>query len=110
MTRRGWVLFSAMCLLWGMPYLLIKVAVDELTPSQLVLARTVLASAVLLPYAAVRGQLRPVLARWRPLLAFAALELAVPWLMLARAERELSSSLTGLLVATVPLVAAFAAR
>lgn len=99
-----------MCVLWGMPYLLIKVAVEELSPAQLVLLRTSLAAAVLVPFAAARGQLRPVLAHWRPLLAFTALELTVPWLLLARAERELSSSLTGLLVAAVPLVAAFAAR
>ena len=110
MTRRGWVLFTTMCLLWGMPYLLIKIAVEELTPSQLVLLRTGLAAVVLVPWAAARGQLRPALRAWRPLLAFTALELTVPWLLLADAERDLPSSLTGLLVAAVPLVAAFAAR
>lgn len=99
-----------MCLLWGMPYLLIKVAVEELTPAQLVFLRTALATAVLLPYAAARGRLGQVLARWKPLLAFAALELAIPWYLLASAERSLPSSLTGLLVAAVPLVAAFAGR
>ena len=99
-----------MCVLWGMPYLLIKVAVEELEPSQLVLLRTGLAAVLLLPYAAARGHLRPVLRAWRPLLAFTALELAVPWLLLADAERDLPSSLTGLLVAAVPLVAAFAGR
>ncbi len=110
MTRRGWVLFTAMCVLWGMPYLLIKVAVEELSPPQLVLLRTGLAAVLLLPWAAARGQLAPVLRHWRPLLVFTFLELAVPWLLLASAERNLSSSLTGLLVAAVPLVAAFAAR
>ena len=99
-----------MCVLWGMPYLLIKVAVEELEPPTLVLLRTGIAAVVLLPWAAARGQLAPLLKHWRPLLAFTALELAVPWLLLARAERDLSSSLTGLLVAAVPLVAAFAAR
>ena len=109
-TRRGWVLFATMCLLWGMPYLLIKIAVEELTPSQLVLLRTGLAAVVLVPYAAVRGLLLPALRAWRPLLLFTGLELTVPWLLLADAERELPSSLTGLLVAAVPLVAAFAGR
>jgi drug/metabolite transporter (DMT)-like permease len=108
MTRRGWVLFTAMCLLWGMPYLLIKIAVEELTPAQLVLLRTGLAALILLPWAAVRGQLAPVLRHWRPLLAFTALELTVPWFLLADAEQQLTSSLTGLLIAAVPLVAAFA--
>jgi drug/metabolite transporter (DMT)-like permease len=110
MTRRGWLLFTTMCVLWGMPYLLIKVAVEELSPPQLVLLRTGLAAALLLPWAAARGQLRPVLRHWKPLVAFTVLELAAPWLLLADAERDLSSSLTGLLVAAVPLVAAFAAR
>ena len=110
MTRRGWVLFATMCVLWGMPYLLIKIAVEELAPSQLVLLRTGLAALVLVPYAAARGQLVPALRAWKPLLAFTALELTVPWLLLADAERDLPSSLTGLLVAAVPLVAAFAAR
>ena len=110
MTRRGWVLFATMCVLWGMPYLLIKIAVEELAPSQLVLLRTGLAALVLVPYAAARGLLLPALRAWKPLLAFTALELTVPWLLLADAERDLPSSLTGLLVAAVPLVAAFAAR
>lgn len=99
-----------MCSLWGMPYLLIKVAVEELTPTQLVLLRTGIAAAVLVPWAAARGQLRPVLRHWKPLLLFTVLELTGPWWLLANAEQELSSSLTGLLVAAVPLVAAFAAR
>ena len=110
MTRRGWLLFSAMCVLWGIPYLLIKIAVEELSPAVLVFGRTALAAAILLPIAASRGQLRPLLAYWRPVLAFAALEMAIPWLLLANAERSLSSSLTGLLVAAVPLVAALAGR
>lgn len=104
------MLFPAMCLLWGLPYLLIKIAVEELAPSQLVLLRTGLAALLLVPYAAARGQLIPALRRWRPLLAFAALELIGPWYLLASAERDLPSSLTGLLIAAVPLVAALAGR
>ena len=110
MTRRGWLLFCAMCLLWGMPYLLIKVAVEELSPAVLVFARTALGAGILLPIAAARGELLPLLARWRPLVAFAILEMAIPWLLLADAERSLTSSLTGLLVAAVPMVAAVASR
>lgn len=110
MTRRGWLLFSAMCVIWGIPYLLIRVAVRELSPASLVLARSALAAVLLVPIAAARGELRPVLRRWLPLLAFAAVEIAIPWVLLARAEQHLSSSLTGLLLAAVPLVGAAAAR
>jgi drug/metabolite transporter (DMT)-like permease len=105
-SRRGWVLFVAMGVIWGVPYLLIKVAVDELAPSTLVLARTVLATALLLPIALARGRLGAVLVSWRPLVAFAVIEIMVPWLLLGVAEQQISSSLTGLLIASVPLVGA----
>ena len=110
MTKRGWLLFSAMCVLWGVPYLLIKVAVEDLSPATLVSARTAIAALLLLPIAALRDELRPVLRHWRAVLAFAAIEIAVPWLLLGLAEQEISSSLTGLLIAAVPLVAAVIAR
>lgn len=109
MSRRGWALFAAMCVIWGVPYLLIKVAVDELTPSTLVLARTAVAAGLLLPLAAARGHLRPLLARWRWLVVFAGIEICLPWLLLGYAEQRLSSSLTGLLVAAVPMVGALIA-
>lgn len=105
MSRRGALLFAAMCVIWGIPYLLIKVAVDEVSPAMLVLGRTAIAALLLLPLAALRRELRPVIPYWRPLLAFAAIEIAIPWVLLGAAETEVSSSLTGLLIATVPLVA-----
>jgi len=100
------VLFAALCVVWGIPYLLIKVAVDELSPVALVFLRTGIAAVLLLPLAVARGTVRPVLARWRPLLAFSAVEIAGPWLLLSDAERHLTSSLSGLLIAAVPLVGA----
>jgi len=75
-----------------------------------VFGRTAVGAAVLLPVAAARGQLRAALAHWRPLVAFTILEMAGPWLLLADAERTLTSSLTGLLIAAVPMVAAVASR
>ena len=110
MTRRGWALFVAMSLIWGLPYLLIKIAVEELSPVELVFLRTAIGAALLLPFAASRGQVRPVLRHWRWLLAFTALEMTGPWLLLAFAEQSLSSSLTGLLVAVVPIVSVVAGR
>jgi drug/metabolite transporter (DMT)-like permease len=104
MTRRGLVLFGLMSVIWGIPYLFIRLAVAEISPATLVLVRTALAAAILLPVALVRVDLRPVLARWRWLVAFAAIEIAIPWVALGSAEQHLSSSLTGLLIAGVPLV------
>jgi len=106
MSRRGWVLFLSMGVIWGVPYLLIKVAVEELSPSFLVLARTTLAGLLLLPLALAKGHLRPLLPHWRPIAAFAVIEICVPWLLLGVAEQRLTSSLTGLLIAGVPLVGA----
>jgi drug/metabolite transporter (DMT)-like permease len=104
MTRRGLVLFALMSVIWGIPYLFIRIAVAEISPALLVLARTGLATAILLPIALARVDLRPILARWRWLLAFAGIEIALPWVLLGTAEQHLSSSLTGLLIAGVPLV------
>ena len=104
MTRRAWVLFAAMCVIWGIPYLLIRVAVRDVEPAVLVFARTALGGLVLLPLALRAGGFGPVLRRWRALLAFTIIEVGVPWLLLGDAERHLSSSLSGLLVAAVPLV------
>jgi drug/metabolite transporter (DMT)-like permease len=106
MSRRGWLLFAAMSVIWGFPYLLIKVAVEELTPVTLVFARTVVAALLLVPIAAARGQLRLLLPRWKVVLVFTAVEVALPWLLLAHAEQHISSSLAGLLIAAVPLVGA----
>ncbi len=106
MSRRGWTLFVVMGVIWGIPYLLIKVAVEELSPPTLVLARTAIGAVLLLPFAIARGQLRPLLARWRPFLIYTVIEICIPWLLLSYAEQRLSSSLTGLLIAAVPLVGA----
>jgi drug/metabolite transporter (DMT)-like permease len=104
------MLFLLMSVIWGIPYLLIKVAVGEFSPVVVVFARCVVGAALLLPWTIARGQLRPALRHWRPLLAFTLLEMTGPWLLLSWAEQTLSSSLTGLLVATVPFVAALAGR
>ena len=106
MTRRGAVLFAVMCVIWGIPYLMIRVAVRELAPVTLVFLRTAIGALLLTPVAAYRGELRPLLARWKPLLVYTAVEVAIPWVLLARAETKLTSSLTGLLIAAVPLVGA----
>lgn len=105
MSSRGWLLFAAMSLLWGVPYLFIKETVDSITPVALVVGRALGGALLLLPFALHRRALRPALARWPWVLAFGAIEMAVPFLLLGHAEQTLPSGTTGLLVATVPLVA-----
>jgi drug/metabolite transporter (DMT)-like permease len=104
MTRRGLVLFALMSIIWGIPYLFIRIAVDEISPAMLVFVRTGIGTAILLPIALLRVDLKPVLRRWRWVVAFAAVEIAGPWVLLGSAEQHITSSLAGLLVAGVPLV------
>src|SRR5690606_10947377 len=96
MSRRGWLLFLTMGAIWGVPYMMIKVAVEYVTPASLVFLRCAIGAVLLVPIAAALGHLRAVLPRWRPLLVFAAVEVAMPWLLLSAAEQRLSSSLSGL--------------
>ncbi|MEV7344311.1 DMT family transporter [Streptomyces sp. NPDC093544] len=111
MTARGWLLFSLMGVLWGIPYLMIKVAVDGVSPSMVVFTRCVLGAALLLPFAVRQGGLvRVVRTHWRPMLAFAVIEIIGPWWTLTDAERHLSSSTAGLLIAGVPIVGVVLAR
>ena len=93
-----------MSVIWGIPYLFIRVAVAEISPATLVFARTAIGAAILLPIAIARVDLRAVLARWRWVVAFAAVEIAGPWVLLGSAEQHVASSLAALLIAGVPLV------
>lgn len=95
-----------MAIIWGIPYLFIKIAVGELAPVTLVLFRTLLGSILLLPLVIRRGAFRPLLPFWPWVLAYTVVEVALPWFLLADAERRLSSSLTGLMIAAVPLIGA----
>jgi drug/metabolite transporter (DMT)-like permease len=103
-NRRSLLLFAAMSVVWGLPYLFIRIAVSDLSPVVLVFARTAIGALILLPVVVWRGELRGLFKSWGPLLAFAAVEIGIPWVMLAGAEQRITSSLAGLLVSAVPLV------
>lgn len=106
MTKRGWILFVALGLLWGMPYLLIRIAVETIDPLVVAFARTLIGALLLLPIALHRKALAAGFRRWKWLLAFTLIEINVPWLLLGHAETRLNSSTAGLLIAVVPLIAA----
>lgn len=106
MSRRGWALFAAMSVIWGLPYLLIKVAVGGVPVPVLVLARVSLGAALLLPIALRRKQVAALKPVWPWLLLFAVVEIILPWFALSEAERGISSSLTGLLIASTPIIVA----
>lgn len=106
MTRRGWVLFCALSVIWGVPYLMIKIAVADVDPLIVAFGRTLLASLLLLPIALYRKALMPAFRRWKWLLLYTVVEISGPWLLLGHAETRLNSSTAGLLLAVVPMIAA----
>jgi drug/metabolite transporter (DMT)-like permease len=106
MTKRGWILFLALGLLWGMPYLLIRIAVGAIDPLVVAGSRTLIGALLLLPVALQRNALAAGFRQWRWLLAYTLIEINVPWLLLGHAETRLNSSTAGLLIAVVPLFAA----
>jgi drug/metabolite transporter (DMT)-like permease len=105
-SLRGWTLFAAMSVIWGIPYLMIKVAVEGVSVPVLVLARTAIGVAVLLPLSLSRPAWARVRRHWKPVLGFAFFEVIAAWLLLSDAEKHLTSSLTGLLIAASPIIAA----
>ena len=107
MSARGWVLFAAVSVVWGMPYLFIKIGVEELTPGFVAWSRVALAAIVLLPIAIKTGALRGLPLRW--LVAFAAVEIAIPFPLIGFGEQRISSSLAAILIAALPLVVSFLA-
>jgi drug/metabolite transporter (DMT)-like permease len=110
-SRRGWMLFATMSVIWGVPYLLIKIVDDGgVSVPVLVLVRVGVGAGLLLPLAVRRRLLRELRPYWRWLAVFATAEIIAPWFFLSDAERHLSSSLSGLLIASVPIIGAAAAR
>jgi drug/metabolite transporter (DMT)-like permease len=106
MSKRGWILFLALGVLWGMPYLLIRIAVAEFDPLMVAGTRTLIGSLLLLPVALHRKALAPAFRKWKWLIAFTLVEITIPWVLLGHAETKLNSSTAGLLIAAVPLIAA----
>lgn len=104
MSRRAWLLFAAMSVIWGIPYLFIKIAVVELSPVSIAGFRTLLGAAVLLPLAARAGAIRPALRAWPYVVAFGLMEMAIPWVLLGHAEQRVPSGFAGLMLAAVPIV------
>lgn len=103
MSRRGWTLFIAMAIVWGLPYVLIRVAVRQLDPGVLVLGRTAPAAMLTLPLVAARHEFKVLWTNALWIAVFAVVEFGVPWYVMATTEKHISSSLTSLLICLVPL-------
>lgn len=110
MSRRAWILFAAVSVIWGVPYLFIKIAVDGgAAPILVGWGRVVIGAAILLPIAWRLGLLRGLGAKRGPLVAFALAECALPWWLIPVGEQHVSSSLAAILIASLPLMLALLA-
>jgi drug/metabolite transporter (DMT)-like permease len=103
MSRRGFLLFLAIGLAWGVPYFFLAVAGKDFSTPTIIFSRVTIAALVLVPLAIKRGALKPALKAWPWVLSFAAIEMIGPWFLLTEAERHIPSGLAGLMIATVPI-------
>ena len=105
MTRKSWIQFGIVGFLWGIPYLLMKVAVADIPPPLIVAGRTLIGAAILIPIALRKNTLKDAIEGIKYVIPYAVLEMVGPWILITSAEKEISSGLAGLLVATVPFFA-----
>lgn len=106
MHRRAWLAFLLVSIVWGMPYLFIKVAVNDMSPAFVAWGRIALGAAVVVPLAWRMGAFKGLWRRWPAVLAYAALEIAVPFVLIPAGERTISSSLSAIVVSCMPLLVA----
>jgi drug/metabolite transporter (DMT)-like permease len=104
--RRSWSLLLALASIWGASYMFIKIGLRDLSPAMVAFVRIGLAAAVLVPVAAAQGALRGLRPRAAILIAVGAVQVAGPFLLISLGEREISSALAGILVATAPIFTA----
>lgn len=110
MSTRAWLAFIALGVIWGLPYLFIKIAVQEISPLDVAWGRITLAALILLPIAWHRGALRALVTHKGAVFAFALVEFAIPFSTISLGERWIPSSITAILIATVPLTIALISR
>jgi drug/metabolite transporter (DMT)-like permease len=109
MTRKAWMLFALISVFWGIPYLFIKIAVQELDPIVVVFARVGIAAIVLVPVAAYRGMLHQLRGHWGTIALLSCIQIIGPFLLISYGEQLITSSLTSILIASEPLLVALLA-
>ena len=107
---RAWLAFVGLGITWGLPYFFIKIAVQEISPFDVAWGRITLAALILLPIAWRRGALRTLATHKGAVLAFSLLEFTVPFCLISMGERWIPSSVTAILIATVPIIIALISR
>lgn len=104
MSARAWGLFAAVSIVWGIPYLFIKIAVDGgMPPVVLAWGRIVMGAVVLLALAHRANVIGQIRGHLKALIAYAAFEVCIPFPLIAAGEQHVSSSLAAIIVASAPL-------
>ena len=106
MSRKSLFYFLLVGFLWGIPYLLMKVAVEEIPPSAIVAGRTLIGAAILIPVALYRKTFKGAVLGFKYVAFYALLEMIGPWILISTAQKKIDSGLAGLLISTVPIFAA----
>ena len=105
MTRKSLFHFVLVGILWGIPYLLMKVAVEDFPPAAVVAGRTLIGASILIPVALYRKTFKGAVLGFKYVAFYALMEMIGPWILITTAEQKIDSGLAGLLVSTVPIFA-----
>ncbi len=106
-STRAWTAFAAISVIWGTPYLFIKVAVDGgVPPAFLAWVRIVIGGILLVALSWRMGLLGTVRGRLRWLAVYALFELVGPFPLIAVGEQHVDSSLAAIIIAAAPLFVA----
>lgn len=103
MSRKSYLLFLLVGFLWGIPYLLIRVAIRDFSPAFIIFIRLIIGAAILIPLALHEKSIKSALRGFKYVLFYAGAEMIGPWFLITTAETKIASGLTGLLVATTPI-------
>ena len=105
MSRKSLFHYVLVGILWGIPYLLMKVAVEDFPPAAVVAGRTLIGAAILIPVALYRKKFKGAVLGFKYVAFYALMEMIGPWILITTAEQKINSGLAGLLVSTVPIFA-----
>lgn len=111
-NRGDWLRYVLLIVFWGSAFSMNRVAVTELPPSVVALARLVIGVIVLWAWMQFRGHKMPPLLprpdiRWLWFIPVGATGAALPFILVSWSVTRIESGLVGILLATMPLGVAF---
>ncbi len=106
----SWVLeFVALAAIWGASFLFMRLGAAEFGALPTAGVRVTIAALFLLPLLLLRGQIRPLRQHWKKIFLVGLLNSGIPFACISYALLSISTGLSSLLNATVPLFGALVA-